>query len=115
MNRSRRGAYDWETREKRGFRRGPKFMSHHLHVKYLLVGGGLASSSAAEAIREIDREGSIALVAQEVNRPYHRPPLSKEYLRRQKPRAEVFTHVPDWFESNGVEVRTGRRVSQLEV
>jgi NADPH-dependent 2,4-dienoyl-CoA reductase/sulfur reductase-like enzyme len=85
------------------------------HVKYLLVGGGLASSSAAEAIREIDREGSIALIAQEVNRPYHRPPLSKEYLRRQKPRAELFTHIPDWFETNRVELRTGRRVSHLDV
>jgi len=29
------------------------------HVKYLLVGGGLASSAAAEAIRQRDREGDI--------------------------------------------------------
>jgi NADPH-dependent 2,4-dienoyl-CoA reductase/sulfur reductase-like enzyme len=54
-----------------------------LHVKHLLVGGGLASSAAAGAIREVDREGSVLLVGQEVNRPYHRPPLSKGYLRRR--------------------------------
>ena len=88
---------------------------HNLHVKYLLVGGGLASSSAAEAIRAIDREGSILLVSQEVNRPYHRPPLSKEYLRRQKPRAELFTQEPHWFEKSHIELRTGRRVSHLDV
>src|ERR1700722_17323339 len=88
---------------------------HKSHVKYLLIGGGLTSSSAAEAIRAVDRDGSLVLIAQEVNRPYHRPPLSKEYLRRQKPRAELFTHNPDWFEQNHVQLRTGRRVSHLDV
>ncbi|HSU66706.1 MAG TPA: FAD-dependent oxidoreductase [Tepidisphaeraceae bacterium] len=88
---------------------------NHLHVKYLLVGGGLASSSAAQAIREIDREGSILLVAQEVNRPYHRPPLTKDYLRRQKSRSELFTQSPDWFETSHIQLRTGRRVSHLDV
>jgi len=87
---------------------------NHLHVKYLLVGGGLASSAAAEAIRERDREGAILLVGQEVNRPYHRPPLSKEYLRRQKPRPELFAVEPGWFERNHVDLRTGRRVARLD-
>lgn len=87
---------------------------HNLHVKYLLVGGGLASSSAAEAIRAVDHEGSILLINSEVNRPYHRPPLSKEYLRRQKPRAELFAHEPDWFEKNHISLQTGRRVSHLD-
>ena len=88
---------------------------HNLHVKYLLVGGGLASSSAAEAIRAIDREGSILLINSEVNRPYHRPPLSKEYMHREKPRAELFANAPDWFEKNHVGLQTGRRVSHLDV
>lgn len=88
---------------------------HNLHVKYLLVGGGLASSSAAEAIRAVDREGSILLINSEVNRPYHRPPLSKEYLRREKPRGELFANAPDWFEKNHVGLQTGRRVSHLDV
>jgi 3-phenylpropionate/trans-cinnamate dioxygenase ferredoxin reductase component len=88
---------------------------NNLHVKYLLVGGGVASSSAAHAIRSLDREGSVLLVGLEVNRPYHRPPLSKEYLRRQKPRAELFAQGPEWFEKNHVELRSGRRVSHLDV
>jgi 3-phenylpropionate/trans-cinnamate dioxygenase ferredoxin reductase subunit len=87
---------------------------NNLHVKYLLVGGGLASSTAAQAIRELDREGSILLVAQEVTRPYHRPPLSKEYLLRQKTKAELFTQEPGWFEKHGIELRTGRRVAHLD-
>lgn len=84
------------------------------HVKYLLIGGGLASSSAAEAIRRRDPEGAILLVGQEISRPYHRPPLSKEYLRRQKPHQELFTHEPNWFAEQHVELRTGRRASHLD-
>ena len=36
-----------------------------LHVKYLLVGGGLASSAAAGSIRAIDASGSILMLGQE--------------------------------------------------
>jgi NADPH-dependent 2,4-dienoyl-CoA reductase/sulfur reductase-like enzyme len=86
----------------------------NLHVKYLLVGGGVASSTAAGAIREADREGSVLLVGQEINRPYHRPPLSKQYLRREQGRAELSTVSSGWFAENHVELRTGRRVVHLD-
>src|SRR5689334_22306326 len=87
---------------------------NNLHVKYLLIGGGLANSCAAQAIRELDRHGSLLLVAQEVNRPYHRPPLSKEFLRRQKPRRDLFTQEPGWFEQHQIALRTGRSVAHLD-
>src|SRR5262249_49809578 len=86
----------------------------NLHVKYLLVGGGLASSSAAEAIRAIDKRGALLMIGQEINRPYHRPPLDKEFLRRQKSHEELFTQPATWFAENNVQLRTGRRVSQID-
>ena len=86
-----------------------------LHYKYVLVGGGVASSSAARAIRERDADGSMLLVGQEVNRPYNRPPLSKGYLRGQTPKAELFTLPDDWFVQNRVDLKTGRRVTMLDV
>src|SRR5438045_5583743 len=84
------------------------------HVKYILVGGGLASSSAAQAIRALDTEGTLLLLGQEVNRPYHRPPLSKEYLRGQRSQKEIFTLPDEWFVQHQVELRTGRRASLLD-
>jgi NTE family protein len=84
------------------------------HVKYLLAGGGLAAGSAAEAIRALDKQGSIMLVGQEVNRPYHRPPLSKEYLRGEKSRSELVMEPIGWFDRNNIELRTGRRVAHLD-
>jgi 3-phenylpropionate/trans-cinnamate dioxygenase ferredoxin reductase subunit len=88
-------------------------MNHH-HVKYLLVGGGVAGAAAAEAIRERDRDGELLLITQESTRPYRRPPLSKEALRERQARAMLFTHAPSWFAERGIELRTGRRASHLD-
>src|SRR5687767_5064911 len=88
-------------------------MTKH-HVKYLIIGGGVAGSAAAEAIRERDREGEMLLVTQESSRPYRRPPLSKEALRNRQPKAVLFTHPSGWYTEHGVELRTGRRASQLD-
>ena len=85
-----------------------------LHVKYLLIGGGVASAAAAQAIRAADPEGAIFLLAQESTRPYHRPSLSKAALRERHSRAEFFTHPPDWFKKNAIELRTGRRAVHLD-
>lgn len=85
-----------------------------LHVKYLLVGGGLASSAAAETIRRHDAQGSVLLVTQENNRPYHRPALSGEYMRRERARADLTTFPPGWMKEHDVELRTGRRVSHID-
>ncbi|MGB7160579.1 MAG: FAD-dependent oxidoreductase [Tepidisphaeraceae bacterium] len=86
-----------------------------LHVKYLLVGGGLASSAAAEAIRAIDARGPMLMLGQEPVRPYHRPLLSKSFLRREKSRTELFAREVGWFQVNDIELRTGRRVAHLDV
>jgi NADPH-dependent 2,4-dienoyl-CoA reductase/sulfur reductase-like enzyme len=84
------------------------------HVKYILIGGGLASSEAVQAIRRHDPDGSILLVGQEVNRPYHRPALSRDYLLGRISREQLFTLSDDWFADNNVELRTGRRASHLD-
>ncbi len=86
----------------------------HLHVKYLLAGGGVASSAAAVAIRQTDPVGTILMIGQEINRPYNRPQLSKQYLRRHSGHEGLFTLPAEWFAENRVELRTGRRVAHLD-
>ena len=86
-----------------------------LHVKYLIVGGGLAASSAAEAIRAIDPQGELAMVGREAIRPYHRPPLSKTYLRRKSPREELFVQPAGWYTEQRIRLRTGVRAAHLDV
>lgn len=48
-----------------------------VHYKYLIVGGGIAGDAAIHAIRKLDADGSIGLIAMENHSPYDRPPLSK--------------------------------------
>ena len=49
-------------------------------VEHLLIGGGIASASAAQ---ELGQRGatSVLLVGRELDPPYERPPATKEYLR----------------------------------
>ena len=84
------------------------------HRKYLLLGAGLASASAAQAIRAIDQRGELTLIGQEHIGPYIRPPLSKQYLRQRMARKELFTHEPSWYADHGVELRTGSRASHID-
>lgn len=50
----------------------------------LIVGGGHAGAQAAIALRQGGFPGSIALVSNEAEPPYERPPLSKDYLAGEK-------------------------------
>ncbi|OGO17891.1 MAG: pyridine nucleotide-disulfide oxidoreductase [Chloroflexi bacterium RBG_16_48_8] len=45
--------------------------------KYLIIGGGMTADSAVHGIRKLDDSGSIALISEEPDPPYNRPPLSK--------------------------------------
>ena len=47
----------------------------------VIAGGGLTAARAIKAYREADGDGAITLVAEEATLPYHRPALSKRYLR----------------------------------
>ena len=85
-----------------------------LHVKYLLIGGGVASSAAAQAIRALDARGDMLMVGLEKIRPYNRPPLSKDYLRRKTERRELFDLPLGWFSDNRVMLRTGLSASQID-
>ncbi len=49
-------------------------------IDYLLVGGGLASASAAATLRLEGATGAIAIISDEELAPYYRPPLSKQFL-----------------------------------
>lgn len=46
--------------------------------RYLILGGGMAADAAARGIRELDADGSIAIISNDVDEPYTRPALSKK-------------------------------------
>jgi len=84
------------------------------HVDHLLIGGGVASAACARSLRERGAEGSIAIVGREVDPPYHRPPITKGYLRGSESKQDARALAPSWYEDSGVELRTRAGVRSLD-
>jgi 3-phenylpropionate/trans-cinnamate dioxygenase ferredoxin reductase subunit len=82
---------------------------------YVIVGAGLAGAKAAETLREEGFDGEIVLIGAENERPYERPPLSKEYLQGRSERESIFVHGPEWYADNAVDLRLGTRVTRVEL
>lgn len=84
-------------------------------VDILLVGGGVAAASSALTLRSEGFDGSVLLVAREPDAPYHRPPVSKEYLRGAQARTETLVYAPGWWKDNEVELLTRTSVLGLDL
>ncbi|HZZ41519.1 MAG TPA: FAD/NAD(P)-binding oxidoreductase [Tepidisphaeraceae bacterium] len=84
------------------------------HYQYLLIGAGPAANSAATTIRSLDPAGPLLLVGQEINRPYHRPHLTRDYLLGHKRHQDLFLHDPSWYQSHRIDLRTHRRAAHLD-
>ena len=80
---------------------------------FLIAGAGLAGAKAAETLRTEGFEGRIVLVGTERDRPYERPPLSKDYLRGEAARDTIFVHDESFYGEQGIELRLGRTAISL--
>ena len=81
---------------------------------FVIVGAGLAGGRAAEALRSLGFEGRIVLVGSEPDRPYERPPLSKEVIRGDAPAASVFLRDEQWYATQEIELRLGVAATELD-
>jgi len=81
---------------------------------FCIVGANLAGGRAAEALRESGFDGRIVLIGAEPDRPYERPPLSKEYLRREMPEERVYLRPPGYYEEQRIELRLGVSATKLD-
>jgi NADPH-dependent 2,4-dienoyl-CoA reductase/sulfur reductase-like enzyme len=80
----------------------------------VIVGGGLASARAIKSFRESGGQGSIALISGDATLPYHRPPLSKKFLRGETDE-EPLVEDETFYAEHGVEVMLETAVSSVDV
>jgi len=80
---------------------------------FVIVGAGLAGARAAETLREEGFGGRLLLIGDEPERPYERPPLSKEYLRGEAD-GKPFVHDPGFYDERGIELWSSTRVTAIE-
>ena len=81
----------------------------------MIVGGGLSSARAVKAYREAGADGSVTLVSRDTKVPYHRPPLSKRYLRGEAEASDTFVEPEDFYREHGVELLLETTVASLDV
>ncbi len=81
---------------------------------YVIAGAGLAGAKAAETLRAEGFDGPLILIGEEAERPYDRPPLSKDYLLGKAERESIYVHPPSWYADNGVELRLGVPVTSID-
>jgi 3-phenylpropionate/trans-cinnamate dioxygenase ferredoxin reductase subunit len=81
---------------------------------HVIVGASLAGARAAAALREQGFDGRVVLVGAETERPYERPPLSKDYLRGEAGRERLYVHDEDFYGEQQIELRLGRTAATLD-
>src|SRR5512134_1095127 len=80
----------------------------------VIVGAGLAGATAAQTLRDEGFTGRVVLLGDEPDRPYERPPLSKDYLLGKAERETVFVHAENWYAENAVDLRSGTAVMAID-
>jgi 3-phenylpropionate/trans-cinnamate dioxygenase ferredoxin reductase subunit len=80
----------------------------------LIVGAGHAGAQAAIALRQNKFEGTIAIVGDEPELPYERPPLSKDYLAGEKPFERILIRPAAFWPERGVDMLLGRHVVSVD-
>ena len=81
---------------------------------HIIVGASLAGAKAAETLREEGFDGRVVLIGAEEERPYERPPLSKDYLRGEVGREKVYVHDEGFYAEHDIELRLGRTAVVLD-
>lgn len=77
----------------------------------VVVGAGLAGAKAAEGARRAGFDGRIAVIGDEREAPYERPPLSKTFLRGESDLEAALVHPDGFYREHDIEIVHDRAVA----
>lgn len=81
---------------------------------FIIVGASLTGAKAAQTLREAGFDGRVVLLGAEPERPYERPPLSKDYLRGESPREKAYVHEESFYAEHQIELQTDTTVTAID-
>jgi 3-phenylpropionate/trans-cinnamate dioxygenase ferredoxin reductase subunit len=84
-------------------------------VDVLVIGGGPAGHSAADAYRRAGGHGRVLIISADDTRPYNRPPLSKDFLRGESEADDLPLESAAFYPENNIELWLGDPVEQFDV
>jgi 3-phenylpropionate/trans-cinnamate dioxygenase ferredoxin reductase subunit len=82
---------------------------------FVIVGASLAGAKAAQELRDRGFDGGVVLIGSEPERPYERPPLSKEYLQGESEREKAYVHEASFYGTQDIELLTGQTVTAIDI
>ena len=74
-----------------------------MSTSHVIIGDGIAGSSAAETIREADPDASVTVITDEGEALYNRI-LIKEFAKGKLPEAPISIHEPGWYEERDIDL-----------
>jgi 3-phenylpropionate/trans-cinnamate dioxygenase ferredoxin reductase subunit len=80
----------------------------------IIVGAGQAGFTVATRLRSKGYDGEIALIGDESDPPYQRPPLSKKYLTGDMSRDRLYFRAPQFYADNRIDLRTAANVEAID-
>ena len=84
-----------------------------IKTRFLIVGGGIAGVSAAEAIHQVDPSADITLISDEPDLPYFRMSLTR-YLAGEIGRDKLGLHKGEWYLENHINIVVGAHVNNID-
>lgn len=84
-----------------------------MKTDYLIIGNSAGGIGAAEAIREVDKAGSITIISDEPYPAYSRPLIS-EYLAEGRPLDKMLYRQADFYEKNNIHTFLGGKAEEEE-
>jgi NAD(P)H-nitrite reductase large subunit len=85
-----------------------------MQTRYLIIGNSAGGIGAAEAIRQVDKEGVLTIVSEEPYPAYSRPLISK-FLAGERTIEEILFRPLGFYDQNSVLFLPGKKVTQLQL
>lgn len=82
-------------------------------LTYLIIGNGVAGTTAAETIRKQDPKGSITILSEEDLPFYYRIRLN-DYIAGDIPENKLIAKKESWYKEQGIDLRLNTRITGLD-
>ena len=79
----------------------------------VIIGASHAAAQTSVSLRQGGWDGGIIIIGDEVVLPYHRPPLSKDFLSGQKAIDDILIRPAESYEAANIEMKLGVRVGAI--
>jgi len=80
---------------------------------YVIIGDGIAGSSAAETLHDAEPDADITVITDEGEALYNRI-LIKEFAKGRMPEAPISIHSPDWYGERGIDLQLNTHVTTVD-